>query len=741
MSGGAAALSPLMIAGGSSEEALRYGVASDESHPGLLVEPGLGLFDAGILDQNLVGAHRLGRLIVACAEEAVPLGFGLCEEAGLVVEPDRRMRVIGGQGVIVVEVDPKGLSYEDDVFAVRNVGLRLVPPQDWIGAARPAESGNGAAPGTLTVERLVSGLRREVGAGVGSRGAPGGSPSGSRPRPPWRAGSTSRATAPTSKSERREETHGRVRAEAPRARLNARETDAFDLGNLTFFPGPSLYLPRTALVFDLALTGRPQPLPVAAYVEAVARVYPHLTGAAFPDHAHLFAALVSLVSRLDLGLHLRSVWRPPARAASTGSPPRRSTGAPSTARSISPGTGWRRSGRARPFDHAGRMAKLQAVFNRSPFGGPTTYALLSAAAARGIPTTYLRAEGLIQYGYGRRQVRGVSTTFSTDSQLDSGFTTRKDDCKAFLGRLGFPVPRGDVVGQPGRGGRGRRGDRLPGGGQAAGRPQGHRRHRQRPGRRRAGRGLRPRRRRAWPTSSSRPALAGSDFRLLCVNGRFVAGLERRPAWVEGDGVSTVEQLIERENATPDRADSPVSPMGKIIKRRGDDRLHRAAGLHAPEHPGRREHRPPAQGREPVGRRGQHRRDPSVHVDNIVLAQEVARHFRLTCLGIDVIAADLARSWKEGGFGIIEINAAPGVFMHVKPARAKASTSPVRSSTPGSARAAPRASRSSPSTRWGRNRSRRSSTSSCRASRTGTWVRSAPGRVHQPLRRGRCTRTT
>jgi cyanophycinase len=172
VSGGAAALSPLMIAGGSSEDALRYGVASDDSHPGLLVEPGLGLFDAGILDQNLVGAHRLGRLIVACAEEAAPLGFGLCDEAGLVVEPDRRMRVIGGQGVVVVEVDPKGLSYEDDVFAVRNVALRLVPPRDWIGPPG-REPGEGVADGALTVERLVSGLRREVGAGLGRGGAAG----------------------------------------------------------------------------------------------------------------------------------------------------------------------------------------------------------------------------------------------------------------------------------------------------------------------------------------------------------------------------------------------------------------------------------------------------------------------------------------------------------------------------------------------------------------------------------------
>jgi cyanophycin synthetase len=29
--------------------------------------------------------------------------------------------------------------------------------------------------------------------------------------------------------------------------------------------------------------------------------------------------------------------------------------------------------------------------------------------------------------------------------LDSDFTTRKDDCKAFLATLGFPVPKGDIV--------------------------------------------------------------------------------------------------------------------------------------------------------------------------------------------------------------------------------------------------------------------------------------------------------
>jgi cyanophycin synthetase len=58
---------------------------------------------------------------------------------------------------------------------------------------------------------------------------------------------------------------------------------------------------------------------------------------------------------------------------------------------------------------------------------------------------------------------------------------------------------------------------------------------------------------------------------------------------------------------------------------------------------------------------------TVHPDNIILAQDIAQHFHLTCLGIDVIAQSLTKSWKSGDFGIIEINAAPGISMHLRPA--------------------------------------------------------------------------
>ncbi|MFO1038622.1 MAG: cyanophycinase [Geminicoccaceae bacterium] len=166
MAGGAAALSPLMIAGGSSVEAFYHGVAPDDSHPGLLVMPGLGFFDAGILDQNIVASRRLGRLIVACAEEAVPCGFGLCEDTGLVVEPDRSMRVVGRQGVVLIEVEPSCLHVEDDVVTLRDVRLRLVAPGERIDTGHKVSDAHDGRPTRLTIEQLLKGLREEARKGL-----------------------------------------------------------------------------------------------------------------------------------------------------------------------------------------------------------------------------------------------------------------------------------------------------------------------------------------------------------------------------------------------------------------------------------------------------------------------------------------------------------------------------------------------------------------------------------------------
>ena len=57
----------------------------------------------------------------------------------------------------------------------------------------------------------------------------------------------------------------------------------------------------------------------------------------------------------------------------------------------------------------------------------------------------------------------------------------------------------------------------------------------------------------------------------------------------------------------------------------------------------------------------------IHPKNIEMVESIAKFFKVKCLGIDVLAKDIAKPWTEGNFGIIEINAGPGVFMHLAPA--------------------------------------------------------------------------
>ena len=97
-SGAASALSGVMIAGGSSYEALRYGVSSDTGHRGLVIQEGIGLFGGGIVDQNLIGGNRLGRLIVACAEESERFGVGVFEDSAAIASARRHAHRGGRAG-------------------------------------------------------------------------------------------------------------------------------------------------------------------------------------------------------------------------------------------------------------------------------------------------------------------------------------------------------------------------------------------------------------------------------------------------------------------------------------------------------------------------------------------------------------------------------------------------------------------------------------------------------------------
>lgn len=453
-------------------------------------------------------------------------------------------------------------------------------------------------------------------------------------------------------------------------RVNARKTDAFDIFNIRAYVGANPYLSMAAIVFDFTLTKNQNALPVEQYAKIVSDRYPDFREKTFTSHADLFAQTVAKVSALEMDLHLQH-WSVTAYPQFDRIAVETLHARTSRELIFSVWDWFEAMTQGQDFAIANHIEVLQAQFRRSVYGGPTVYALLKSARELGIPTFYLWDEGLMQYGYGRKQVRGIATTFERDSHLDSDFTTRKDDCKAFLQTLGFPVPKGRIVSSFNEALNAV--DRI--GYPVAVKPVvGHK-----------GIGVTANIQSdedleaafdraveaVEPEQSIRiiieQSIEGDDFRLLCVDGKFIAATKREPASVVGDGMSTIEELINRANRSPERSDTPTSPMGKIHV---DDAMHRYLAeqdlsietvLERDRTIFLRKVANLSAGGLSIDA------TPNIHPDNIVLAQDVAQHFRLTCLGIDIMTRDLSRSWKEGNFAIIEINAAPGIFMHLKPA--------------------------------------------------------------------------
>ncbi|WAL62289.1 acetate--CoA ligase family protein [Thermocoleostomius sinensis] len=459
------------------------------------------------------------------------------------------------------------------------------------------------------------------------------------------------------------------------SRINARKTDVFDIFNSRFYEGPNPYLETAAFAFDFALTSYSDPLPIENYLTVISERYPHLADDRYDSHAQLFARTVSEVNRLDMDLHFHHWSVQPVVQLDNkkfDSIAIESLHA-RTCRSVvySVWDWFEAITRGKSFQIDDDIEVAQGLFRRSVYGGPTTYALLRTAYEKNIPTFYLWDEGLMQYGYGKRLVRGAATTFDCDSHLDSDFTTRKDDCKAFLDTLGFPVPTGSVV---------RSFEEALSAAAQIGYPVavkpvvGHK-----------GIGVTANvqdvaeleaayRRAVRAIPDDQPidvivetSITGKDFRLLCVNGRFVAATERRPAFITGDGDATIAELIARENRSPSRSDTPTSPLGKI---KIDDAMERyleqqGFTLDTVPNPDQiiylRKVANLSSGGFSIDA------TETLHPDNVILAQDIAQHFRLTCLGIDLVAEDVSRSWKDGNFGIIEINSAPGISMHLRPA--------------------------------------------------------------------------
>jgi len=325
------------------------------------------------------------------------------------------------------------------------------------------------------------------------------------------------------------------------------------------------------------------------------------------------------------------------------------------------------------FDFDTQFAALQDNFNRTLYGGPTIYSLIEAGVKRGIPVHYLYEENQFQWGYGKTQVRGRSTVLHVDGIKDTEFTTYKDMVGEFLEVCGLPTPKGKACNSL---------EELIEEAHALGFPvvvkpvDGHK-----------GQGVTTgiendaQVEKALKVIMSSTAngkiptggvlvqrqIYGYDHRLVTVGGKFAAALKRIPAYVVGNGKNTIKELIDVENLKEVRADTARSPLCKI--KLDEDMLDfmKKQNL-SPE-------TIPAEGQEIVLRRVANISAGGVsinvtkdmHPKNIEMVENISRFFNVNVMGIDVLAKDISQPWTAGNFGIIEINAGPGVFMHLAPA--------------------------------------------------------------------------
>jgi cyanophycin synthetase len=299
--------------------------------------------------------------------------------------------------------------------------------------------------------------------------------------------------------------------------------------------------------------------------------------------------------------------------------------------------------------------------------GPTTEAIVKEAEARGIPWMALENRDLLQFGYGKYQRRIQASLTSFSNVLGVELAGDKESTKQLLGRAGVPVPEGTVVysleelersiqhlgGYPivikplnGNHGRGITLD-IP---------------------------TWERAKDAYETAReiSKGVIVehyykGNDYRILVVNHKVVAVAERVPAHVTGNGRDTIADLVEQENADPRRGKGHDNVLTQIPIDNKTDVILSCQGctldtvLDTDEVCYLRSTANLSTGGIAIDRTDE------IHPDTVWIAERVSRLVDLDVVGIDVVTTDISELLNGHGV-IVEVNAAPGLRMHVSPSQ-------------------------------------------------------------------------
>lgn len=297
--------------------------------------------------------------------------------------------------------------------------------------------------------------------------------------------------------------------------------------------------------------------------------------------------------------------------------------------------------------------------------GPSTGSIVDEAVARDIPWIRLGKNSLVQLGYGINQVRFQATITCKTSSIAVDIACNKEETKRMLDAAAIPVAKGDIcvdeqdlentikkIGYPivikpldGNHGKGASINVTNWEDAVA--------------------GLHHAKKYSRKVIVER-YIKGFDFRVLVIDNKVVAAAQRVPAHVKGNGINTIQELIDIENKDPRRGYGHENVLTEITVDKDTLDLLEKKGYNLGTVPAKDEIvYLKSTANLSTGGTSIDVTD-LMHPENIFLAERISRVIGLDICGIDIMAPNLTQPLKENGGVILEVNAAPGFRMHLAP---------------------------------------------------------------------------
>ena len=320
----------------------------------------------------------------------------------------------------------------------------------------------------------------------------------------------------------------------------------------------------------------------------------------------------------------------------------------------------------KPYEVAPVVVRLRAMVDALCLG-PSTACIVDAATDRDIPSIRLTEGNLVQLGYGASQHRIWTAETDQTSAIGESISRDKDLTKSLLQACGVPVPEGRIVDSPADAWEAAEDIGLP----VVVKPSDGNH----------GRGVstelmtREEVEAAFRLADVEGSaviverfVRGNEHRLLVVGGRLAAAARGESVFLVADGCSPIRKLVDEQiNSDPRRGEAEEFPLDVI-----DIDDNPAARFELERQGYTADSIPPSGKKVLIQRNGNVAIDVTdeVHPDVAATAELAARIVGLDIAGVDLVATDISRPLADQGGAIVEINAGPGLLMHLKPASGK-----------------------------------------------------------------------